>query len=199
MGEISVSFPGMVIISLQASRRFKASLTGVRLMLKAEAISVSIIFSPLLSFPSTIQRQRKLYILSEWPISEGFISLKGIGMVKLLGLIYKTVVRRPTPRNHSLAQEFYLVKNFPTSRFTNSLRKWLRHRRTFWLVCLTKTVCHRPVFFGVHTLQFLKGLIKTLAKTKNRTISQIKIFPKPQKRLPQKATAFKILKLEYEV
>ena len=48
-------------------------------------------------------------------------------------------------------------------------------------------------------MRFLKGLIETLAKTKKRTIPQIKIFPKPQKWLPQKATAFRILKLEYEV
>ena len=86
----------------------------------------------------------------------------------------------PTPHKPSFAQEFCLVKNFPTSRFTNFLWKWLRHRRIFWRFAL-KTAFGSGVFFAVPnktaapphlSLRFLKGLIETLAKTtKKRYLS----------------------------
>ena len=88
------------------------------------------------------------------------------------------------PHKPSFARKFCLVKNFPTSRFTNSLWKWLRHRRIFWRFAL-KTAFGSGVFFAVPnktampphlSLRFLKGLIETLAKTTNISIRQIKIY-----------------------
>ena len=65
--------------------------------------------------------------------------------------------RRHTPCNPYLAQEFCLVKNFPTENCLRQRRflrrsqqngfaaaSWSRHFR------FAKTVCDRPVFFGVH-------------------------------------------------
>ena len=59
---------------------------------------------------------------------------------------------------HNMVKAFLL-----RSKFTNSLREQLRCRRTFWRFAL-KTVCDRPVFFGVHTLQFPKGSNETFIK-----------------------------------
>ena len=69
-----------------------------------------------------------------------------------------------------------MVKAFSLcSKFTNSLREQLRCRRTFWRVAL-KTVCDRPVFFGVHTLRFSKGLTETFIKTQLHCVFRIDII-----------------------
>ena len=69
-----------------------------------------------------------------------------------------------------------MVKAFSLcSKFTNSLREQLRCRRTFWRFAL-KTVCDRPVFFGVHTLRFSKGLTETFIKTQLHCVFRIDII-----------------------
>ncbi len=86
-----------------------------------------------------LQRQRSSLFLTA-PFSSGCI---------LCGSLVRTLLRKvATPPHLSLR---FIVQNFAS-------QSCLRQPHHGQSILLRKTVCDRPVFFGVHTLRFIKGL-----------------------------------------